>query len=362
MIVSPASIAAAELPASPLAAASSSTVSAAPRRARREELDDEHVAAELRGGGSARRTFTLAGIVVVVLGVAAAFVAGHFNHQRYVLECGTDSVIAKRGRSFPPWGEASLDGPQWKAVSIPPAAECRDREARSEAELGGWYLEILVEQATLRLTARKVVDIDLAAAQLEQALLLARTPERREQRREVERLFGDIEYWHAVEKLRAASDSLAEAAKQFEEAAQKNPKHVTDAPARALQLRRFLEELEGRIAPPIGPNAPILPAPSSSPLSSSSSESAVSPSAPSPSLPTLPAPPEGPASGGDAGPREVAPPASHPTIDPTIDPSLGPAIDPSLGPAPSPGDAGVPPSDAPPPPPAANPSAGGVLL
>jgi hypothetical protein len=316
-----------------LGVSSTSAVSSSPRASARrapaaatsssaaDELDDDRVAAELGGRSSLRRWATLIGAVLLVLAVGATFVLGHLNGQRYVLLCGADHVTAQQGRSFPPWGESRLEGLQWKPIAIPPAAECRDREAGSEAELAGWYLSLLVDQATARLTARKVVDVDLAAAQLEQALLLARAPERREQRRDIARLLGDVEYWRAVEKLRVASDSLADAARQFEEAALKQPRHVTDAPARAQQLRRLLEELAGRMAPPPGPGT------------------APEPLAPSAGT-ALPAPP-------------VAP--STPLDDPSVAPTLSPVAPPDAGPdaAPDGGPAVLP--DAAPP-------SGGVLL
>jgi hypothetical protein len=184
--------------------------------------------------------------VLLALLVAGGVLFGHLNSQRFVLICDTDRAVAQRGRSFPPWGEQPLTGPRWKPIVLLLASECREREASSEEELSGWYLSILIEQATARLTARKIVDVDVAAAQLEQALGLSRSPQRRDQRHEIDRLLGDVEYWRAVATLRSASESMIEAAKQFEEAAVRNPRHVGDSAARAVQIRKLMEELSGQ--------------------------------------------------------------------------------------------------------------------
>jgi hypothetical protein len=307
-----------------------------------EELDDAHVAAALdERGASLRRTAALIGLGLVATLILATIWLGRSNGQRYIMVCGADRVTAERGRTFPPWGQSQLSGLPWKPVTIPPAAECRDREVSSEQELAGLYLSLLVEQATVRLTARQVVDIDVAAAQLDQALLLARAPERREQRRDIDRLLGDVEYWRAVAQLRTASEALEAAAKQFEEAALKQPKHVSDAPARAQQLRRLLEELAGRITTPSGPGP--------------ATGSPVPPPATSSVLAPLEASPAAPSADGDAG---VAPLAD--AGPPSSDAGSPPAVDAGAPPA---SDAGSPPADASAPrtPDAALPS-GGVLL
>ena len=318
----------------PASASAAASASSGKRAGADEDLDDDRVADQLDGGRRRLRRFALlAAAVLLVLGVATFALLGRSNGQRFVLVCGTDRVTPMQGRSFPPWGESSLAGLQWKPVAIPPAAECRDREASSEQELSSWYLTLLVEQATARLTARKVTEIDLAAAQLGQALLLARAPDRRAERRDIDRLLGDVEYWRAVDKLRAASSALDAAAKQFEEAALKQPKHVTDAAARAAQLRRLLEELAGRISLP--PGAPATPGlATESPVASPSN----------PSISTVPTIP--------------ATPTTFPAVDAGA-PSSDAPVD--AGPASLPPDAGSIPTDAAPALPDAS-SSGGVLL
>jgi hypothetical protein len=86
------------------------------------------------------------------------------------------------------------------------------------------------------------------SAQLQQALLLSRSPDRRDQRKEVERLLGDIEYWRASLRLRDASAALLDASKQFEAAAQQRPRHVTDAAAWGQYVKKLADDLRA------GPN------------------------------------------------------------------------------------------------------------
>ena len=187
-------------------------------------------------------------LVALALGAGAAVLLGRWNSQRYVLRCDAERVVAERGRAFPPWGERALEGKPWKPIALALSAECVDRETRSEPELTSWYLTMLMEQAAAKLSARKVVEVDAAAAQLEQAAFLARDPERREQRALLEQLRGDVEYWRAVAKLTSARDALTEAAKLLEEAAQKKPRYATDAAARAVRLRRLVVELGASFA------------------------------------------------------------------------------------------------------------------
>ncbi|MEZ4360660.1 MAG: hypothetical protein R3B48_10785 [Kofleriaceae bacterium] len=274
-----------------------------------EPLEDAEAGRTRRGG------VLLAALASVVL-VAVLVVLGRHNAERHLLTCETAQVVAQRGRGFPPWGASALEGPEWKPVSIPLAAECLDRETRSEDEFVSWYLNLLIEQATARLTARKIVDVDVATAQLEQALLFARAPERRDQRREIERLLGDVEYWRAVDKLRTASEAMAEAAKQFEEAAVKQPRHVGDAAARAVLIRRLLQELGGQAAALQKEQANEGPAAAPSPL-----EPLEPP--PEPTLPVSPSAPDVPLA--PALGEEPAPPVSAPDASATEEPA--PVID-----------------------------------
>jgi len=204
--------------------------------------DDEGDDAPSRRG----RAPLIAALAALVGGVIAAFVlVGRSNAGRFVFQCGETTISARRGRTFPPWGESRLSGAEWKPIAIPPGAECRSRETDSNAELAQWYLEALVEQAQAKLTAKDVTEVDVAQQELEQALLLARDPERRDQRKDVERLLGDVEYWRGSAQVKEALETLDEAAKRFDAAAEKRPRHAGDAAAWAAWLREVAGTLRG---------------------------------------------------------------------------------------------------------------------
>lgn len=205
------------------------------------------------GRPGSRRAIVIAALAIIVgLAIAALAFLGRANAQRYLIACTTDQVSAEQGRSFPPWGSRPLTGPAWKPVTLPPNAECKPRETEDRAELERWFLDLLVERASTTLTSRDLLDsiqpgkvnpLDVVADQLHQALLLSRAPERRDQRKEVERLLGDVQYWRASLHLRNAAAGLAEAARQFDAAAAQRPRHVTDAAEWATFLRKIVDEL-----------------------------------------------------------------------------------------------------------------------
>lgn len=181
-------------------------------------------------------------LVTAVALLAGGFIAtlvllGRSNSSRYVFHCGEQKISAEQGRSFPPWGSSRLGGAEWKPIEIPPGAECQTRETDDRAELEQWYLDALVEQAQAKLTAKEVTKVDRAQAELEQALLLSRDPERRDQRKEIDRLLGDVEYWRGAARVKVALDTLEEAAKRYDAAADKRPRHASDAAAWAEWLR-----------------------------------------------------------------------------------------------------------------------------
>ena len=224
---------------------------------------DEPVAKKPR-----RKTIVISAAVILAgLIVATLVFLGVSNSSRYLIQCKTDRISAERGRAFPPWGSRELSGAEWKPIALPPNAECRERETDDEVELAGWYLDLLVDRASTTLAARDLLEkiplqadakgapspLDGADAQLQQALLLARAPERRDQRKEVERLVGDVAYWRASLRLRDSAAALADAAKQFDAASAQRPRHATDASAWATFLRRVADELK---AGPAGGPAP----------------------------------------------------------------------------------------------------------
>ena len=219
-----------------------------------------------------RRTMTVAALAIVGgLTVATLVFLGRANAQRYLLVCAADRIAAEQGRSFPPWGSRPLNGPAWKSLTLPPDSECKPRETEDLEELEHWYLELLVDRASTTLTSKNLVEtaaahpgtaaaatpLDVAAEQLGQALLLARAPERRDQRKEIERLLGDVQYWHASLRLREAATAMQDAAKQFDAAAAQRPRHVSDAAAWADLLRRMSDQL--RAGPGGAAHTPGLP-------------------------------------------------------------------------------------------------------
>jgi len=216
------------------------------------------------GSGRGKWIAIFASLVGVLgLGVGALVIFGNMNKQRFMIACEPQQVIAKQGRGFPPWGERSIDDEgMWKPIKIPPEAECRERETEDQEDLSRWYLEILVERASSLLTAREVTKIDDAAGMLDQALLHARSPDRREQRRDIERLLGDVGYWRASAKLKDASTALTDAAKQFDAAAAQRPRHVSDASAWATYVRKLVDQLRAGpngVSTAFPPTPPVMP-------------------------------------------------------------------------------------------------------
>jgi hypothetical protein len=216
---------------------------ARPRRPEPDDDDDDDDDDQL--ADPRRRKLVMVAAVTGAVGlVVAAFVLfGTLNKQHLAIACEPDQIIAVQGRGFPPWGTRALDDAMWKPIKIPPEAECRERQTEDEHELSGWYLEMLEDRANVLLASRDVTQTDEAAVLLEQALLHARPPERRDQRAKIERLLGDVQYWRASAKLRDATGALVEAARQFDAAAAQRPRHVSDASAWAEHARRLAEEL-----------------------------------------------------------------------------------------------------------------------
>lgn len=262
------------LPAAPFSEDSLREAVGARRKKRRKKADDQPFASKFKADDDdddapkqSRRMIVISALALIVgLGVAALVFLGRANAERYFITCSTEHVTAERGRSFPPWGSLPLGGAQWRAIALPANAECRARETESVAELEGWFLELLVERASTMLTDPHLLEaaaapgakssanpLDLAASQLNQALLLSRAPERRDQRKDVERLLGDVQYWRASLRLRDASAALLDASKQFDAAAAQRPRHVTDAAAWGAFLRKLTDDLHA------GPNGVVMP-------------------------------------------------------------------------------------------------------
>lgn len=261
---------------------------------------------------SSRRGMVVGTIALVVgVGIATVVFLGHANAQHYAITCSATHVIAEQGRAFPPWGTRALRGAEWAPIALPSNAECQPRETDDIAELGKWYLAILVDRATVTLTAKDLLDhpgiaggnsaaanpLDAVAAQLEQALLLSRDPERRDERKEITRLQGDVMYWRAAARLRDATTVLTDAANQFDAANQQRPRHATDAAAWSAYLHHLADEIHA------GPNGLPPPSPTGVPSSAPTG-------APVPVGTALPVEPDN--NGSDA-PAPIAPDAGMPS-------------------------------------------------
>ena len=231
----------------------------APRRpppeAEADEADDQRA---VDPPSRRRLWFTLAAAVLVGGTIAGFVLLGRANSDSYAIVCTSDKIVAEQGRTFPPWGEKPMSGPEWKPIEIPPNAECEHLETDDPARLASTFQDALVKRATILLTG-EVTKIELAEQQLNQALLLARAPAQKPQRESIERLLGDVGYWRASAKLRDASTALGEAAKQFDAAAAQRPRIATDASAWANYIRKLADELhvgprgQSQTFPPIPP-------------------------------------------------------------------------------------------------------------
>jgi hypothetical protein len=218
-------------------------------------LDEAEAEPELEPGEQkwSRRTLAVAGgSLIVGIGVVALVFLGRANSDRYLITCSTTQVTPEQGRGFPPWGSRPLAGPGYKPIALPANAECTPHETDSLAELDRLFLDMLVDRASTTLSGSNLLEpgtkgmaapLDAANDQLAQALLLARAPERRDQRKEVERLLGDVQYWRATARLRDATAALLDASKQFDAAAAARPRHVRDAADWAGFVRKLTDEV-----------------------------------------------------------------------------------------------------------------------
>jgi len=227
-------------------------------------------------------------IIAGALGLGTIIFLGRINAGRYAVTCSPDEITAEQGRGFPPWGTRAMTGTEWKVIAIPPNAECKPRDTDSLDELAGWYLDALVDRASAELANHDPARVEIAAAELDQALLLARAPERRDQRNDIARLQGDIEYWRATAKLAAAQSAMLDAAKQFDAAAAKRPRHVADATAWSAFVRKVVDQLHaGPSGAPEATGAVATPTASTASTASSGEDHPVAP--PGVALPVEPA-------------------------------------------------------------------------
>jgi hypothetical protein len=259
------------------------------KRSRRDSKAEARlpVPEEVTAEGGARRRRTMVVVVLSLvggLGIAALVLLGRVNQERYFLTCWTTQAVAQQGRSFPPWGAKPLMGAEWKPIALPANAECKAEEVDDRSALEGKYLELLLERTSASLTGRSFVEsspadakpgnatLDMIAVQLEQALLLSRSPMRSDQRKQVERMLGDVQYWRAMIRLRDATVGLSDAARQFDAAALQRPLHVSDAGDWATFSRRLSDELIAgpsgatTASQPMSAGAPVAPPGSALPV------------------------------------------------------------------------------------------------
>ncbi len=278
------------------------------RRTSPPPIEDDEDLGSGDGGPPRRRNRLLVAVGAATLvlggGIAAMIIVGKINSERYLIACAPDRVVVQQGRAFPPWGETTLDGAEWKALPIPPEAPCAPRETTNKGELAQWYVKILVDHATGLLTAREVTKVDDAEAHLKQALLVTRSlaydDDRKNVREDIERLLGDVGYWRASARLRDAADTLSEAAKQFDLAAAARPRHVTDAAAWAKHVRTLADQLRAgpggvpsTTFPPLPPTErPTAPPGVALPVEPGAGAGSAEPSTDVASEPAPPAPPD----------------------------------------------------------------------
>ena len=185
-----------------------------------------------------RNRLVLLTVIASILG--ALVIISWLNSRHLYLSCGETTVRAERGRFFP-WGRTNLSGDRWKPIE--PGSQCLDRELGSIAELEQAFLDLALSHANKNLATIPPTDLERAAALLEQAELLARAPERGQERADIERLSHDIDYWRAAKNVDDAISRLGEAQKTFEGAAGRT-RHTSDAGDRATFLGELLEAVK----------------------------------------------------------------------------------------------------------------------
>ncbi|HEX3763798.1 MAG TPA: hypothetical protein VHW23_34115, partial [Kofleriaceae bacterium] len=312
----------------------------------------DHEGEPQRPRGS-RAPLLIATLAIAAVGAGAFAVVGYLNSDRYVLACEPERAVPEQGRGFPPWGTRALAGAQWRPLKIAPETRCQARDTDDPLVLERAFLAMVLDQASALLTAHEVTRIDDAEALLQQALLLTRPAEheaeplahqRGEQHDEIDRLLGDVAYWRGQAKVRDALSALGEAAKQFDAAVARHPRHAADAGTWATRVRTLADQIHASSpAPSTGPPASAGPSTGSAPSTGAAS------SVPGPAASTSPSAGAGSSSG--ATPAATAP-------SPALSAGSGSAGHPDV-PA-HPGDPERPPQ--PPLPPSSGTPAGGVLL
>ncbi len=214
------------------------------------------------------KLWMLVAALAVVLGgsIVAMILVGRSNSENLYLACEAKRAVILQGRSFPPWGTATLEGAEWKSFELPADAACVPLETKSKAELAEGFVKLLEERAKTLVGARggkstaiaaidpedPVAKVDEAEASLTQALLVTRHlvgDAAINKRNQLKRLLGDVTYWRASARLRAAATALDDAARQFDTAALQQPEANRDPDAWARLARRLADELRAGPTP-----------------------------------------------------------------------------------------------------------------
>lgn len=205
---------------------------------------------------SRRGWFFLVAFLIVAALLTAGGITSHLNSQRRYLVCGDDDVRAERGRWFP-WGQTRLEGDRWKPFELRGA--CESREVDSESELEAAFLELLINRLNTTLAAEDLAellarspesaegatDLEKVEVLIDQGMALARAPEHKAQRTELERLRGDVEYWRGRAALQRAVERLEAARGHLEEAYEIGPRHAGDAGDWSAFIERLIERAKG---------------------------------------------------------------------------------------------------------------------
>lgn len=255
---------------------------------------------------SGKKTLWVIGIgaAIMIFGVCA--VLSWLNSSGFYLVCKPTKIVAERGRWLP-WGHTSLTGRAWTPVAKPEDARCKDRRFNDLGGLKAAFSSALKARASNALAEATQKNIsaealELADKQLSQALLLLRDADNDDERKELLRLQGDVEYWRAAASVSSAIDNLTEAGKRFDEAASRGPRHAGDSSTWAEYARELGDQL--RQGPPsLRPEQPAAPG-SAPPFSGTGNAVDKAPDA-------------------DAGPQTGAPPPDPPDAGPAV-PDAGP--------------------------------------
>ncbi|WP_428263790.1 hypothetical protein [Haliangium sp.] len=264
-----------------------------------------------------RGTLILIGLVLVAAGVIALVILGRQNSRNYYLRCDLEAGVAvpEQGRSFPPWGQSTIDGVAWAPVRIPPGDVCRPahyqrRQALANAVWGGlldqvddWVIER--SEGPNDGLAQAEAQLDQAAQLVPELMPAGAGDDERQAKRRIDQLRGDLAYWRARDEVDDAHARLTQAIEHLMDARTHEPHHHPEDVAAWLP---FAQRIAAALAR--GPGAEP-PAAAQPPPTDPAGEPASTPTPePTPPEPT-PAAPQPPALAPDAGvaPAEPAPTA-----------------------------------------------------